>query len=131
MVLADISFGDLLWSMIVFFFMVVYLMMLFQIIIDLFRDKELSGVVKAVWLIALLLFPLVTMLIYVIVRGKSMGERAMKERAEAQAQMDSYVRSVSASSADPAEQIAKAKTLLDSGTITQQEFDALKAKALA
>jgi ABC-type multidrug transport system fused ATPase/permease subunit len=129
-VLANITLGDVLWSMLVFFFMVVYLMMLFQIIIDLFRDKQTSGIAKAVWVIALLFFPLVTMIIYLIARGGSMADRAVKEQQAAKAEFDSYVKNVAAGQG-PAEQIEKAKQLLDSGVISQEEFDSLKQKALA
>jgi ABC-type multidrug transport system fused ATPase/permease subunit len=129
-VLANITLGDVLWSMLVFFFMVVYLMMLFQIIIDLFRDKQTSGIAKAVWVIALLFFPLVTMIIYLIARGGSMADRAVKEQQAAKAEFDSYVKNVAAGQS-PAEQIEKAKQLLDSGVISQEEFDSLKQKALA
>lgn len=131
MALADISFGDILWSLIVFFFMVVYFMMLFSIIVDLFRDDDLGGGAKAIWVIALLFFPLLSMLIYLVVRGKGMGKRAMREAQQQQAQMDAYVRNVATSAGGPADQIAKAKELLDAGAISQAEFDSIKAKALS
>jgi type VI protein secretion system component VasK len=132
MILADIGLGELLWTTIVIFFFVVYLMILFQVILDIFRDHDMSGWIKAVWLIALLFFPLITMLIYLIARGKGMGERKMKEIQASQAQYDQYIKSVAGSgTGSPAEQIEKAKALLDSGAISQQEFDALKAKALS
>lgn len=133
MVLADISFGEILWTTIIIFFFIVYLMMLFQIIVDLFRDSSVGGVAKALWFLALLFFPLITMLIYLIVRGPKMAERAAKEQADAKADFDKYVQEVAAKSggASAADQIAQAKQLLDSGAISQQEFDALKAKALS
>jgi len=105
-------------------------MVLFQIIVDIFRDPALGGWARAGWLIALLLFPPLTALIYLIARGRSMGEREMDRYQQSRAATDEYIRSVAAP-ADPAAQIANAKGLLDSGTISQAEFDQLKAKALA
>ena len=124
------NLGDFLWSLVVIFFMVVYFMILFRILIDLFSDHETSGVMKAVWIVFLLFLPLITMLVYVIVRGDGMNKRAMAQMAEAQKAQDQYIKQV-ASSTDPATQIAKAQELLSSGAITQAEFDSLKAKALA
>jgi hypothetical protein len=129
LILADISLGDILWTTIVIFFMVVYFMILFQIIFDIFRDHTMSGVAKAIWCIVLLFFPLITMIIYLIVRGPKMQERAMKDQAEAKQRMDSYIRDTAGKSA--ADEIASAKQLLDSGAISQAEFEQLKQKALA
>ena len=128
--LAEWSFGNMLWTLIVVFFMVVYFFILFGVIMDIFRDHELSGWWKAVWLLALLVFPLITLLIYLIARGDGMAHRNIRAQQAAQQQMDAYVKETAAS-ADPTEQIAKAKKLLDDGTIDQQEFDALKKKALS
>jgi len=124
------NFGDFFWLLIWSFFFVFYLMILFQILGDLFRDKDLSGWWKAVWVIALIVFPFLTALIYLIARGKGMAERQAGEMREAQAATDSYIQQV-ASQGNPADQIATAKGLLDDGTITQAEFDRLKASALA
>jgi len=124
------NFGDFFWLLIWSFFFVFYLMILFQILGDLFRDKDLSGWWKAVWVIALIVFPFLTALIYLIARGKGMAERQAGEMREAQAATDSYIQQV-ASQGNPADQIATAKGLLDNGTITQAEFDRLKASALA
>ena len=124
------SFWDIVWFIIISFAFVAYLMMLFSIIVDLFRDSETSGVVKAVWLVALLFFPLITALVYVIVRGKGMSERMVSSRVAAQRQQEDYIKQV-AGSASPADQIAQASALLDKGTISQAEFDTLKARALA
>jgi hypothetical protein len=124
------NFGDFFWLLIWSFFFVFYLMILFQILGDLFRDKDLSGWWKAVWVIALIVFPFLTALIYLIARGKGMAERQAGEVREAQAATDSYIQQV-ASQGNPADQIATAKGLLDDGTITQAEFDRLKASALA
>ena len=124
------SLADWLWWLLIVFFMVVYFMMLFRIIMDVFRNHESSGWVKAGWLIALLFFPLLTMLIYVIVNGKHMAERDIKQMQAVQQAQNDYIKSV-AGSTDPTTQIASAHDLLEKGAISQQEFDAIKAKALA
>ena len=122
--------SDFLWTLLVIFFMVIYFMMLFRIILDVFRNHESSGWVKAGWLIALLIFPLITMLIYVIVNGKHMAERDVKQMQAMQQAQNDYIKNV-AGSADPAAQISQAHDLLTKGAISQEEFDAIKAKALA
>jgi hypothetical protein len=119
-------FGLLIWS----FLFVMYLMVLFQIFGDLFRDRELGGGAKALWTIGLILVPFLVMLIYLIARGRGMAERQLGAVRQAQAVTEQHIRSV-AGSPNPADQIASAKTLLDSGSITPAEFDQLKAKALA
>jgi len=124
------SFWDWFWLLVWTFFFVCYLMVLFQIIIDLFRDRDLSGWWKALWIIFLIIFPFLAALIYLITRGRGMGERQAGQMRRAQAASDQYIQSVAGRS-NPAEQIASAKSLLDSGAITQEEFDKLKAKALA
>jgi hypothetical protein len=126
----NMNFGDFFWLLIWSFFFVFYLMILFQILGDLFRDKELSGWWKALWVIALIFFPFLTALIYLIARGRGMAERRAGEIQQAQQQTDTYIQQV-AGRGNPAEQIATAKGLLDQGTITQAEFDRLKAAALA
>ena len=124
------SFWDFFWLLVWSFFFVAFLMALFQIIVDLFRDQELSGWLKALWLIFILFLPILGALIYLIVRGNDMAKRQMRDATEARKASDAYIQSV-ATQSNPAEQIAKAKGLLDSGAINQAEFDALKAKALA
>jgi type VI protein secretion system component VasK len=124
------NFSDFFWLLIWSFFLVCYLMVLFQIIGDLFRDKDLSGWWKALWIIFLIIFPFLAALIYLIARGRGMAERQAGAVQSAQAATDQYIQSV-ASRGNPAEQIASAKTLLDNGTISQDEFDKLKQKALA
>jgi len=127
-VLAAYSFGDVMWSMLVFFIWILFFWMLFIVFGDLFSRHDISGWAKAGWCIFVIILPFLGIFIYLIANGHGMGERA-QERAQAQqSQMDSYVRSVSDSGAD---QIAKGKQLLDSGAITQAEYDQLKAKALA
>jgi Phospholipase_D-nuclease N-terminal len=126
------SFGQvLLWSF-WFFIWIAALVVWFRCILDLFRDSSLSGWGKAGWAILLIFVPWLGALIYLIARGRSMSERQMADFTQARAEQEKYIRQVaSTSSTSPADQIASAKGLLDSGTITQTEFDALKAKALA
>jgi hypothetical protein len=128
--LAETTFGEVLLWTLSFFFLFMFLIVFFNIIVDLFRDKETSGAAKALWVVVLIVIPVLGSLIYLIVRGKGMAERSQKEAAAQKAQMDDYVRSVAAESG-PADQIDKAKKLLEAGTITQEEFDAIKAKALS
>jgi hypothetical protein len=123
------TFWDFLWSAIVVFAFVAYLLILFNIIVDLFwRDHQTSGWVKAIWVIFLIVFPYLTALVYLIARGEGMAIRAREAAAAAKREGDAYIREVAGRS--PAQEIAHAKELLDAGTITQAEFDSLKAKAL-
>lgn len=130
MLLADINLGEVLWSLLVIFFMVIYFMILFSIFADLFRSHDLGGVAKALWVLGIFLFVFLGPLVYLIVRGNGMAERAMAAQADAQKQVQAYAQQV-AGAGSATDQIAQAKALLDAGTITQAEFDALKAKALA
>jgi len=128
-VLAAYTFGDVIWSMIVFFLWILWFWMLFSILGDLFSRHDISGWAKTGWCIFVIVLPFLGIFVYLIAEGKGMALRAA-DRANAQrAQMDDYVRSVSATGS--ADEIAKAKGLLDSGAITQAEFDQIKAKALA
>jgi hypothetical protein len=124
------SIGDLIWWFLWAFVFFTYLMALFAVIGDLFRDHKLSGWWKAVWIIFLIFVPFLTALIYLIARGNGMAERSQKEAKQYQAATDQYIRQT-VGAASPSDEIAKAKALLDSGTITQAEYDQLKAKALA
>ena len=125
------SFGEvLLWSF-WFFIWIAALMVWFRCLLDLFGDSSLSGWAKAGWAVVLIFVPWLGALIYVIARGRSMTERQMAAQAQRQAEQDRYIKQVASTSQAPAEQIASAKALLDSGAIAQAEFDALKAKALA
>lgn len=124
------SFWDLIWWFLWAFAFIAYLFALFAIIGDLFRDQKLNGWWKAVWIIFLIFVPFLTALVYLIARGNGMAERSQKEYKQAQAATDAYIRQT-AGAASPSDEIAKAKGLLDSGSITQQEFELLKAKALA
>jgi hypothetical protein len=127
---ASVDFSDFFWLLVWSFFFVMYLIILFQIIRDLFRDRDLSGWLKAVWMIALIVVPFLTAFIYLIARGRGMAERQAREMADARAATEEYIQSVSGRSG-PADEIASAKQLLDSGVITQAEFDRMKEKALA
>jgi len=125
------DFGEvLLWSF-WFFIWIAAIMVWFRCIFDMFGDPTLSGWAKAGWALVLIFVPWIGVLIYLIARGRSMTDRQMSAAAQAQRAQDQYIQQVAGSASDPAEQIAKAKGLLDSGVIDQAEFDALKAKALA
>ena len=118
------------WNMVVFFFLFMYLMVLFQVIGDLFRDHELGGFSKFLWVLFLLAAPFLSVFIYLIARGDGMAKRGIAAQQQMQQQMDEYVKTT-AGSGNAADQIEKAKGLLDSGAISQQEFDAIKSKAIA
>ena len=120
----------LLWSF-WFFIWIAALMVWFRCVFDLFGDRSLSGWAKAGWIILLIFVPWVGALIYLIARGRSMSERQMATLADRQAEQEKYIQQVAGGTPAPADQIASAKELLDSGAITQSEFEALKAKALA
>ena len=123
------STWDFLWHFLIIFAWIAYLLVLFQILTDLFwRDHTTSGWVKAVWVIFLIVFPWLGALAYLLARGKGMAERARAAAAAAKQQTDDYIREAAGRS--PAQEIADAKSLLDSGAISQAEFDSLKAKAL-
>ena len=124
------SFAQWFWLLIWWFLFFAYLVILFQIIGDLFRDHELSGWWKALWIIGLIAVPFLIALIYIIARGKGMAERQLQAVQQAKSDTDSYIREVAAAKS-PAEHITEAKALLDAGTIDQNEFAQLKAKALA
>ena len=124
------NFWDLVWLMFGTFFFISYLMILFQVVADLFRDSKLGGVAKGAWIVALVFLPLLTALAYVITRGRGMAERQRAVQEQTKADAESYIRQV-AGGQSPADQIASAKKLLDAGTISQEEFARLKAKALA
>jgi len=130
-IVADVSFGDIFWSVLWFFFLFIWIMVLFHVLTDLFRDHSVSGVTKTLWVLFLVFLPFLAVFIYLLVRGKGMGERAAAQRQQAQQEFAGYVRNVATSEATPTEQIAKAKELLDAGAIDQSEFERLKAKALA
>lgn len=124
------SFWDILWFIFISFAFIAYLMVLFSIVTDLFRDHTASGWEKAIWIVCLIFFPLITALVYLIAKGKHMTERQIATAQNMQQQQEAYIKQVAAGTS-PADQVAQAKSLLDSGAITQEEYEALKAKALA
>lgn len=123
------SFLNVLWLIIISFAFICYLMLLWTILTDLFRDHKTSGWLKAVWIVFLFIVPLLTSLVYLIVRGNGMAERSQAAMAQIKSAQDEYIRNVAGKT--PATQIAEAKALLDSGAINEDEFASLKAKALA
>ena len=126
------DFWEFFWLIVAAFVFFAYLMMLFSIFADIFRDHELGGWGKALWSLFLIFMPVLGALVYLIARGNGMAQRSAKQAQEYQAAQVDYIRSVAAdAAASPADQVAQAKQLLDSGAITQQEFDAIKAKALS
>lgn len=122
------SVGDILWYSLTFFVFISYLMALFSIIGDLFRDRALGGGMKAVWLFFLIFFPFITALVYLIARGSGMAERAAAQARQAKEATDDYIRSVAGS---PSEEIPRVKSLLDAGTISAEEYASIKAEVLA
>ena len=123
------NFWDSVWLIFSAFLFIAYLFVMFQVITDLFRDDTVGGFGKAAWIVGLIFLPMLTALVYIIMRGSGMAERQRAVVQRAKADTDAYIRQVAGKS--PAEQIADAKALLDAGTITKDEFDRLKAKALA
>ena len=122
------SFLTFFWSLLVLFFMLTYLVMLFYVVVDVFRRRDASGGKKALWLVFLLFFPLLGLIVYLLANSEGMAERHAGEGQRSQAEVEEYIRTAAA--AGSTDQIVKAKELLDAGAITQAEFDALKAKAL-
>jgi hypothetical protein len=127
---ADYPFLDVLWTILIIFLWISWFMLLFHVIGDVFRRRDASGAKKTLWLITVLFLPFLGVFIYLIANGDDMARRNIESAEAARADMDDYVRTV-ASSGGAAGEIEKAKGLLDSGAISQSEFDAIKAKALA
>jgi hypothetical protein len=125
---ADYPFLDVFWTMIIFFFWVIWIWIVIQVLVDVFRRHDIGGFAKALWVIFVVIVPWLGVLIYLIVEHDGMRERSVKQASAQKEQFDQYVREAAGGSAD---EIAKAKQLLDQGAITQDEFDALKAKALS
>jgi hypothetical protein len=130
MLLADYTFIDALWSMLVFFLWVAWFIVLFHVVADIFRRRDAGGVKKTVWLVVVLFMPFLGVFAYLIVNSDDMARRNVDRALAAKADMDEYVRTV-ASSGGAAAEIERAKGLLDSGAIDRSEYEALKAKALA
>jgi Phospholipase_D-nuclease N-terminal len=124
------GFWDFLWLLFWSYVFVAYLILLFHIIGDVFRDRDLGGFAKALWMIFLIVAPFLSALIYLIARGRGMAERQAGAVRQAQAETEQYIQSV-AGAPNPADQIASAKALLNDGTITEAEYQQLKVKALA
>ena len=128
--LAAYTFGDVMWSMFVFFAWILFFWLLFGVFGDLFSRHDLSGWAKAGWTVLVIILPFIGIFVYLISQGKGMGERA-QQRAQAQkTEVDDYVRSV-ATSGSPTDEIARGKELFDQGAITQAEYDQIKSRALA
>lgn len=125
----SVMFWEIIWLILLSFFLLAYLTVLFRIVVDLFRDTSTGGFVKAVWLIALFVLPLLTALVYLVVRGQGMAQRDLAEERRLRSEAESYIRQAAATS--PADQLVRAKTLLKEGAITEAEFELLKEKALA
>jgi len=123
-------FLSVMWTLIVIFAWIIWFWLLITVFADLFRRHDISGWVKALWIIFVIILPFLGVLVYLIAESHGMADRNQKQAQAAQSQFDDYVKTVAAQS-DPTEQIAKAKGLLDSGAISQAEFDSIKAKALA
>ena len=125
---ADYPFLDVFWSMIIFFFWVIWIWIVITVLIDIFRRRDIGGWGKALWVVFVVVLPWLGVLVYLIVEHDGMRERSVRQAQEQKQAFDSYVRDAAGGSAD---QIAKAKALRDDGTITEEEFQQLKAKALA
>lgn len=125
---ASYPFLDVLWTMLIIFLWIMFFWILIVVLGDIFRRRDISGWSKALWVIFVVFLPFLGILIYLGVNGSGMAERNVKDVQQAQAQTDEYIRSVAGG---PAGEIEKAKALLDSGAISQEEFNALKQKALA
>jgi ABC-type multidrug transport system fused ATPase/permease subunit len=123
------NFWDVVWLMVSTFFFVAYLIIMFQIVVDLFRDQDLGGGSKVLWVIGLIFLPVLTAIVYIIARGRGMAERQRAGVQRARSDAEAYIKGVAGRS--PAAEIAEAKALLDAGTINPAEFEKLKAKALS
>jgi hypothetical protein len=128
MLIADYSLGDALLTIIWIFLFVAWIMVLFLIIGDLFRDHQLSGWAKAIWILFLIFIPFLTALIYLIARGPGMRDRSIKEQAEVRRHFDSYVRETAGTT--PVDELHKLNDLKEKGAITDEEFERMKAKLI-
>jgi len=126
---ADYPFLDVFWSMIIFFFWVIWIWIVITVLIDIFRREDIGGWAKAAWVIFVVILPWLGVLIYLIAQHDGMQKRSMDQALAQRRALDEHVRD--AAGGGSAAEIAKAKELLDAGAITQAEFETLKAKALA
>jgi hypothetical protein len=126
------SFWEFVWFIFISYCFFAYLMLLFAIFADIFRDKEMSGIAKGVWMVCLIFLPFISALVYVIARGSSMAERSMQASERKQQEQEEYIRRTAgrANTVNPSDQIAQAKALLDAGAISGAEYENLKTKAL-
>jgi hypothetical protein len=131
MVVADVSLGDLIWTTIWIFFLIMFIWVFIMIVTDLFRDHQLSGWAKAAWVVGLIIFPLVGSLVYLIARGQGMAERSAAQHQQARADFDSYIRQTAAAGGGgPVDELTRLAELRDKGTITEDEFQTMKARVL-
>ena len=138
MVLGDISLGDLIWTTIWVFFLILFIWVFIAIVSDLFRDHETSGWAKALWVVALIIFPLLGSLVYLIVRCDGMAKRSAAQERAAKAEFDSYIRetagtgtgAAASGGAGPVDDLQRLAALRDSGTITDAEFEQMKARVV-
>jgi hypothetical protein len=129
MVLAEVSLGDLIWTAIWVFFLIMFIWLFIAIVNDLFRDHELSGVTKAVWVVGLIVFPLIGALVYLIVRGEGMAKRTAARERLARTELDSYIRDVAgAPGSRHVDELTRLSELRSNGTITDAEFETIKAR---
>ena len=126
---AEFGVGQVLWSILWFFLFLIWIMLFFNVIVDVFRSSDLSGIAKALWVVALIVLPYLGVFIYLIARGDRMHERGVKDLQSQEAATQEYIRSVAGSS--PASELERLEGLRDRGVISAEEFAALKAKVLA
>jgi hypothetical protein len=129
MVFADVDLGDLIWTTIWVFFLIMFIWLFIAIVSDLFRDHELSGWAKAIWVVGLIVFPLLGSLVYLIVRGEGMAKRSAAQQRMAQQELDSYIRTTAATSGSgPVDDLSRLADLRNSGVISDAEFETMKAR---
>jgi Phospholipase_D-nuclease N-terminal len=129
-----VTFWEFVWIIFITYLFIAYLMVVFAVITDIFRDRSTGGFAKAVWIVALILLPFITLMIYLIANGREMAERHAERAMAVQARQEAYIREVAAPAAPvatPTEQVVQAKALLDAGAISPAEFESMKASALA
>jgi hypothetical protein len=131
MLAADYPFLDVLWTMLVFFLWIAWFWILITVFADIFRRRDISGVMKTVWIIFTIVLPFLGVFIYLITQNDGMTRRNVERAQSQRAEFDQYVRDAAVSGGGAAAEIEKAKQLLDSGAITQTEYDAIKSRALA
>ena len=131
MVAADYPLLDVFWTMLIFFAWIAWFMILFRVLADVFRRHDIGGGAKTLWIIFVIFLPFLGVFVYLISQGGEMTQRDVAQAANSQRQFDDYVRTVATDTGGPAAEIERAKQLLDTGAISQAEFDSIKARALA